>query len=104
MSTMRIEHRHPLGEDDARARMGALGEYLKNKYGLDVVWNGNAARVKGRYLVVDIDGTITLEPGVLRFEGKDPGMLWRSKAKAYLERKVATYMDPSAALDSLRRS
>lgn len=104
MSTLRIEHRHALSAEETRTRMTALGEYLKNKYGLDVSWNGDSARVKGKYLVVEIDGSIILEPGLLRFEGKDPGMLWRSKAKQYLEKKVSTYMDPGTKVEDLRRA
>jgi hypothetical protein len=41
--------------------------------------------------------------GVARFSGKDPGFLWRGKAKDYLEHKLKTYLDPGKPLDQLPR-
>lgn len=93
---------HPLPPEDARARLRALGEYLGNKYGLTLTWTGeDEARVTGSYLVVSIDGTIRLSPGRVEFSGKDPGMLWRGKARDYLTAKLARYLDPKNPLASL---
>ncbi|HEU4406027.1 MAG TPA: polyhydroxyalkanoic acid system family protein [Polyangiaceae bacterium] len=102
--SLRIER--PLGalsRDDAKARLEALGEYFQNKHGLSVAWQGDAASVRGKYLVVTIDGTMRFEGDKVVFEGQDPGMLWRGKAKDYLSDKLAKYLDPSRALADLPR-
>jgi hypothetical protein len=103
MSELTLEHRFSMSKDDARARLQALGEYLQNKHGLSVAWSGDAATVSGRYLVVEISGRLTVSEGVARFSGKDPGFLWRGKAKDYLEHKLKTYLDPGKPLDQLPR-
>jgi len=103
MGDFNLEHRFPMPKDDARARLQALGEYLHNKHGLSVSWSGDSASVSGRYLVVSIEGTMTVAEGIVRFSGKDPGFLFRSKAKEYLEHKLRTYLDPAKTLEQLPR-
>ena len=104
MSDLRIDYPHKLPDDDARARLKALGDYLTNKHGIGVTWRDpDHATVRGRYLVVSIEGSVTLSPGMVVFAGKDPGFLWRGKAKDYLQGKLRKYLDPSVALDSLPR-
>lgn len=99
-----LEHAHKLSQEDARARLHALGEYLSNKHGLAVRWVGeDEATITGKYLVVSIEGTVSLRGERVRFSGKDPGMLWRGKAKDYLQGKLAKYLDPATALDALPR-
>jgi len=100
-----IDHAHSLPIDDARARIKALGEYLGNKHGIGVSWTGeNQAKISGKYLVVSIEGSVTVEEKRVRFEGKDPGMLWRGKAKDYLGAKLAKYLNPATKLEDLPRS
>lgn len=95
---------HGLALPDARARLHALGDYLTNKYGLTVTWTGeNEASVSGSYLVVSIAGSLCLTPTGVTFTGKDPGMLWRGKAKSYLTGKLDRYLDASRPLDALPR-
>lgn len=95
---------HDLDPSDARARLRALGEYLGNKYGLTIAWTAeDTASVSGSYLVVTISGTIELRATEVRFSGKDPGMLWRGKAKDYLTRKLKQYLDPGTPVENLPR-
>jgi hypothetical protein len=103
MGELTIEHRFTMAKGDARARLQALGEYLQNKHGLSVSWSGDMANVSGRYVVVAIEGRLDVSEGVARFTGKDPGFLWRGKAKDYLEYKLRTYLDPARPLDQLPR-
>jgi hypothetical protein len=100
---MHIEFPHPLGDDEARARLEALGDYLNAKHGIAVTWSGDEARIKGRYLVVGIDGKVAMQPGRVVFDGKDPGLLWRGKAKDYLTHKLGRYLDPGTPVDKLPR-
>jgi hypothetical protein len=88
MGTLKIEHAHELSDADARTRMEALGDYLHNKYGLDVSRNGDVGTIRGKFMVVTIDGTVKIEPGKVVFEDKHPGMLWRGKARDYLGHKL----------------
>jgi hypothetical protein len=104
MANMRIEVPFSFPADEARARLAALGEYFANKHNIAVTWSGDRATVKGKYLVVTIDGSLSLEPGKAIFDGKDPGILWRGKAKDYIEKKVRTYLDPSTKVEALPRS
>jgi hypothetical protein len=95
---------HALELGDARARLHALGDYLGNKYGLTVTWTGeDEATISGSYLVVTISGHLKLSPTNASFTGKDPGMLWRGKARDYLQAKLTKYLNPSLALDTLPR-
>jgi putative polyhydroxyalkanoate system protein len=104
VSNIQVEHAHSLGLEEVRARVHALGDYLTTKHGIAVTWEGDRASVKGRYLVVVIEGSVTLEADKVTFEAKDPGLLWRSKAKEYLTRKLAKYLDPQTPLSELPRA
>ena len=105
MGSLHIDHAHSLPIEDARARIHALGEYLSNKHGINVSWTGDdTAKISGKYLVVSIEGTVSVHANTVAFEGKDPGMLWRGKAKEYLAHKLEKYLNPATPLDSLPRS
>jgi hypothetical protein len=97
-----VPHRLDLG--DARARLHALGDYLSNKYGLTVTWTGDDdATVTGSYLVVSVSGGLHLTSQAVSFSGKDPGMLWRGKARDYLTSKLEKYLNPATSVDALPR-
>ncbi|HEX3473922.1 MAG TPA: hypothetical protein VHT91_02710 [Kofleriaceae bacterium] len=99
---MEIDFPYELSDQDARGRLEILGQYLANKHGIQVTWLDPAkARFTGKYLVVRIDGELTLGGGLAQFRGEDPGFLWRNKAKDYIRRKLATYLDPNNAPDQL---
>ena len=101
---MEIDYKHGLPEEEARARLDALGEYLGNKHGIKVQWiDANRARFTGKYLVVKIDGELSLANGAVRFRGEDPGFLWRKRAVEYIEGKLVKYLDPKVALADLPR-
>lgn len=99
---MEIDYPYTLSDDDARARLELLAKYLSNRHGINVTWvDPSRAKFHGRYLVVKIDGELTLGNGHARFKGEDPGFLWRSRAKDYIQGKLAKYLDPSAAAGEL---
>jgi hypothetical protein len=94
---MEIDFPYALSEADAKARLEILGQYLANKHGIKVSWlDPMRARFSGKYLVVKIDGELTLSGGHARFKGEDPGFLWRSRAKDYIQGKLEKYLDPKA--------
>ena len=100
---MNFEYRYSMSKEEARERLEALGDYLGNRHGIRPTWSGDTALIKGKYLVVTIDGRMELGDGVVHFKGKDPGMLWRKKATKYLHGKLDKYLDAKTPLASLPR-
>lgn len=102
---MQIEHSHTLTHDDAKARARALAEYLSNRHGMQIDWKSDDAfSMRGKYMIVAIDVNVRVEADKVHVTGKDPGMLWRGKAKSYIEHKLTRYLDPTSPLDTLPRS
>lgn len=102
---MEIVYKHQLNDAEAQARLRVLGEYLEKRHGITVSWSSpERAQFNGKYLVVKIRGDLILEPGVVRFKGDDPGLLWRKKASEYIEGKLVKYLDPKVSLADLPRA
>ena len=94
---MEIDFSYALSDEDARSRLEILGRYLGNRHGIKVTWvEPTRARFSGKYLVVKIDGELTVQNGQAQFRGEDPGFLWRNRAKDYIQSKLAKYLDPKA--------
>jgi len=102
---MEIDFPYELSDQDARSRLDILGTYLANKHGIKVTWpDTSKARFSGKYLVVRIEGELTLGNGRAKFRGEDPGFLWRGRAKEYIQSKLAMYLDPKNPADQLPTS
>jgi|SRR6185436_3501124 len=102
---MEIDFPYALSDEDARSRLEILGQYLVNRHGIRVTWvDQKTARFSGKYLVVKIDGELTLGNGQAQFRGEDPGFLWRSRAKDYIHGKLKKYLDPTAEPSQLPTS
>jgi hypothetical protein len=94
---MEIDFLYSLPDGDAKSRLDILGQYLSNRHGIKVTWlEPTRAKFSGKYLVVKIDGELTIGNGRCEFRGEDPGFLWRSRAKDYIQGKLAKYLDPKA--------
>lgn len=52
---------------------------------------------------MSIEGELLFEDGKAVFDAKDPGFLWRGKAKDYLHDKLAKYLDARTPLEALPR-
>ena len=98
---MKFDYPHMLVREDARTRLGLLGEYLQNRHGIQVTWTGDRGAFRGKYLVVPIEGELVLGDGVVHVNGKDPGFLWRGRATDYLRGKLEVYLDPRRPLEEL---
>ncbi len=102
---MEIDFQYVLSEGDARARLEILGQYLANKHGIQVTWvDTTRARFSGKYLLVKIEGDLSMGNGHARFKGEDPGFLLRGRAKDYIQSKLAMYLDPKIAVADLPTS
>ena len=100
---MDFEYPHGLPKPAARRRLEALGEYLANRHGIKVAWSGDTGSFNGKYLVINIQGELTLADGKVLVSGRDPGLLWRKKATSYLQKKLAIYLDAETPVDRLPR-
>jgi hypothetical protein len=98
---MEITYKHALSEADARARLERLGSYLTKKHGIVVTWHEGRAKFLGKYMVVKIDGELSVSETQVLFRGVDPGFLWRKKASSYIEEKLEKYLDPALTIEDL---
>ena len=102
---MEIDFQYSLPEADARSRLEILGAYLASRHGIKVTWvEPDRAKFTGKYLVVKIDGELTIGNGHCQFKGEDPGFLWRNRAKDYIQGKLQKYLDPKAELAQLPKA
>lgn len=101
---MRVECAYGGGRGQARDRLRALGEYLSNRHGIGVRWvDDDHAVVSGKYVMFSFEGKMAIDEGRVVLEGPDPGFVLRGKAREYLERKLAKYLDPATPIDALPR-
>lgn len=99
---MEIDFPYVLSDTDARSRLELLGRYLETKHGIRVTWSDDTrAKFSGKYLMVKIEGELSLGNGHALFKGEDPGFLLRSKAKDYIQGKLAKYLDPKVSASDL---
>lgn len=99
---MEIDFQYVLSDQEARSRLELLGQYLVNKHGIKVTWgNENKARFSGKYLLVKIEGELSVGNSRAQFKGEDPGFLLRSRAKDYIHSKLAKYLDPKIPIAEL---
>jgi hypothetical protein len=99
---MEIDFQYVLSDQEARSRLELLGQYLANKHGIKVTWSDESrARFSGKYLLVKIEGELSLANSRATFKGEDPGFLLRGRAKEYIQGKLAKYLDPKTAIADL---
>ena len=102
---MGIDFQYSLSDNDSKSRLEILGTYLGNRHGIKVTWvDPQRAKFSGKDLVVKIDGELTLGNGHAQLKGEDPGFPWRSRAKDYIQGKLAKYLDPKAEASQLPTS
>ena len=99
---MEIDFQYVLSDQDAKDRLDVLGQYLQNRHGIKVTWvDEKRARFSGKYLLVKIEGELSLGNSRAQFKGEDPGFLLRARAKDYIQGKLAKYLDPKVPLGEL---
>jgi hypothetical protein len=100
---MELEYPYaPMSETDAKARLEILGQYLTNRHGIAVTWlDQQRAKFSGKYLLVKIEGELSMGDGKAAFKGQDPGWPLRTKAINYIRDKLAAYLDPKTPVASL---
>jgi hypothetical protein len=86
---------HSLSKDEAKKRLEQLGSHWAQKYGLAMQWQGDAARIAGKIMGVTVEADLRIEEGRVSAEAKDPGFLFREKAKSYVSEKLTKYLGPN---------
>ena len=101
---MEIDFQYVLSDQEARERLDVLGQYLHNRHKITVTWvDEKRARFSGKYLLVKIEGELSLGNSRAMFKGEDPGFLVRARARDYIQGKLAKYLDPKNAVADLPR-
>lgn len=98
---MRIEESYSFPQEEAQQRVKALVDYWQKKHGLNVNWQGSDAKVTGKVMGVTIDATVSVQPGKVVADGKDPGLMFRGAATSYLKKKFGEYFDPNVTVADL---
>ncbi len=103
LKMLSLEVSHALGRDSAKRRMELLIQRWERKYGLRSSWAGDTARLSGTILGISLQATLEVNDQSVRGEANDPGILFRHKAKKYLEEKLGLYLDPSKTPEGLEQ-
>ncbi len=104
MKLLSLEVSHALGRELAKKRMELLIQRWERKYGLRSSWAGDTARLSGTVMGISLQATLEVSDQSVRGEASDPGILFRNKAKKYLEQKLGLYLDPSNTPEGLEQS
>ena len=101
MAMMKFEVPHSLSQPEARKRVEQLLKYWGGKYGVQASWAGEAAKVTGKVMGINLDASFQVTDRAVEGEGTDPGMLLRGQAKSYLQKKFSAVLDPSKSAADL---
>lgn len=98
---MQFDYPHAVDHEEAIQRLERLGSYLTNRHNIRVEWRDHECTINGNYLMIKIEGKMSISPSNIHFDGRDPGMLWRKKAIKYLQEKLEMYLDLNTPIDEL---
>jgi putative polyhydroxyalkanoic acid system protein len=104
LKMLSLEVSHALSRESAKRRMELLIQRWERKYGLRSSWSGDTARLSGTILGISLQATLEVNDQSVRGEANDPGILFRNKAKKYLQEKLGLYLDPSKTPEGLEQS
>ena len=102
MGMMKFEVSHTLPRDEAKKRIQTLLDHWRTKYGVKTDWEGEQARVTGKVMGIQLDANFQVTDRAVAGEGTDPGLLLRTQAKSYLQRKFGAVLDPAHDPKTLR--
>ena len=101
MGKMKLDIPHTLDKAEAKQRVEKLLGYWSNKYGVTAQWAGDAAKLSGKVMGIQLSADLEVRDGRVDGEASDPGFLFREKAKRYLTEKFSHYLDPNRPLGDL---
>jgi putative polyhydroxyalkanoate system protein len=100
---MRIDRNHAFSVEEARSRLEALTTYWQTKYGIKPEWSGNTLRCKGSVKGIDFDAKMDIAEKLVKCEAEVGWLAERLGARAYIEKKLAEYLDASKPVATLPR-
>jgi hypothetical protein len=98
---MKIDRRHTFSIEEVRSRLEALISHWQTKYGVKPQWSGNTLRCKGSVKGIDFDARMDVTEGIIKCEADVGWLAERLGARAYIERKLGEYLDPSKPVANL---
>ncbi len=101
MGMMKFEVSHSLPRDEAKRRIERLVKYWNAKYSVNGAWDDRGCNLTGKAMGISLNGRLEVTDSKVGGEASDPGMLFRGKAKDYLTKKFAEYLDPKAKPEDL---
>jgi hypothetical protein len=88
-----VPHAH--GADEARARVGYLLDYWRERFGVQVgEWRDGGVAVSGSVLGFAVNGTIYVSSDRVAAQVDDPGFLVRGRVSHYIDSMLRKYMHP----------
>ncbi|ADO72364.1 polyhydroxyalkanoic acid system family protein [Stigmatella aurantiaca] len=102
MGTMKFEVPHSLPKDEVKKRVEQLLQYWGSKYGVKADWAGDGAKLVGKVMGINLDASFVITDKAVQGEGTDPGMLLRTQAKNYLQKKFGAVLDPGKSLTDVK--
>jgi putative polyhydroxyalkanoate system protein len=94
MSTIKVEKTHQLPIDQAKVAIERFGEDMKAKYGMNLAWSGDVAKLDGKGASGDIKVasdrvTVTVKLGMLaKMAGIKP-----DKVEASIDKRLAAALE-----------
>lgn len=99
---MILDHPYTMSDDDAVERLKALADYWDARYAVKARWEGHVAHFDGKAMGVRFSGLVEVTGGNVHADVKAGFLAEKLGAKAYVQRKLVDYLDPSNTLDELR--
>lgn len=93
--TLQLAQSHAFSRSEARVRVQQLLDYWSTRFGVQRTWQGDTARVRGSVMGVPFDGLVVVGDHEVSASTSDPGLLLRSTALDYVQRKLKKYLHPT---------
>lgn len=99
---MKIERPHSYTLEEATLRVQALTDYWGKKYGIQSSWQANTAQIQGKVKGISFNGTLRIAANRMEAEVDVGFLAERLGGRAYVENKLAEYLNPQNSLGELQ--
>lgn len=99
---MILDHPYTLDDTDALDRLRCLADYWYAKYGVKARFEGSDVFFDGKVMGVSFAGKVEVRGGRVHADVKAGFLAEKLGAKAYVQRKLGEYLDPTHTIEELR--
>lgn len=99
---MQVNYPFSMDRDEVKQRLQLLTTYWSTNYGIAASWNGNSCEINGRVKGVKFAGTLQVQESSLTGEFNVGFLAEKLGGKAYVDRKLAEYLNPDNTIEQLR--